>query len=77
MKNQENNIELREGDRVRILVGPFKGVEGTYNGFGRNDGSDCITSLFHHILHVSHLAFYSLNQTFFNKILDVTSCRVE
>jgi transcription antitermination factor NusG len=30
MKNQENNIELREGDRVRILVGPFKGVEGTY-----------------------------------------------
>ena len=30
MKNQENNIELREGDRVRILVGPFKGVKGTY-----------------------------------------------
>lgn len=30
MKNQENNIELREEDRVRILVGPFKGVEGTY-----------------------------------------------
>ena len=30
MKNQENNIELQEGDRVRILVGPFKDVEGTY-----------------------------------------------
>ena len=25
-----NQIDLREGDRVRILVGPFKGVEGTY-----------------------------------------------
>ncbi len=25
-----NQIDLREGDRVIILVGPFKGVEGTY-----------------------------------------------
>ena len=25
-----NQIDLRKGDRVRILVGPFKGVEGTY-----------------------------------------------
>ena len=25
-----NPIDLRKGDRVRILVGPFKGVEGTY-----------------------------------------------
>ena len=25
-----NQIDLREGDRLRILVGPFKGAEGTY-----------------------------------------------
>lgn len=25
-----NPIDLQKGDHVRILVGPFKGVEGTY-----------------------------------------------